>query len=124
MRVALPNDPAAVGRDILVVADHASLRRDLPRKLEGEGFDVRVAHGVTDAVELARENPPHAVVLDLFEGSEDAWRRIKPAASNSRLIVAGRFTMGHVAERLRADVYVPGGDIPGIVDAVLGLQLP
>jgi len=105
-----------------VVADDATLRRRLPRELEREGFGVYVAHGVSDALELAKEIPPRAVVLDLFHGSEDAWRRIKPAINGSRLIVAGKFTTASVAERMHPDAYVANGDVAEIIQALRSLN--
>jgi ActR/RegA family two-component response regulator len=107
---------------VLIVADDAALRRRLPGEIEQAGLAAYVAHGVADAIDLAQEAPPGAVVLDLVHGSEDAWRRIKPAAGGSRLIVGGKFTARSVADRLQSDCYVSNGNVSGIMEALLSLD--
>jgi ActR/RegA family two-component response regulator len=117
-RATLLGIPLALNPYVLLLADDARLRRELPAQLEHAGFGVYVAHGVGDAVDLARESQPWAIVLDLFHGTEDAWRQIKPAVSGSHLIITGRFTTAVVAERLRADAYVADAEVSSVMAAV------
>lgn len=81
-----------------------------------------MAQGVSDAIELVKETPPYAVVLDLFGGSEDAWQQLKPSVNGSQLIVAGKFTPDSVAKRLQPDAYVANGNVRGVINALLALN--
>ena len=50
---------------VLVVDDERTLRRALAINLKARGYDVRLAATGTEALELAGQDPPDAVVLDL-----------------------------------------------------------
>jgi CheY-like chemotaxis protein len=64
---------------VLAVEDDPIIRADLRLVLEDAGFDVSQAHDGIEAVELAREHEPDAILLDLalprLDGIE-ATRRI------------------------------------------------
>ena len=54
------------GTTVLVVDDEAANRTWLTRILEPEGFNVVMAAGGREAIELARAHPPDLVLLDLM----------------------------------------------------------
>jgi len=54
------------GTTVLVVDDEAANRTWLTRILEPEGFNVVIAAGGREAIELARAHPPDLVLLDLM----------------------------------------------------------
>lgn len=56
----LPGD-----RSMLIVDDDAPFRTRLGRALQSRGFEVTMVGSVTEAVEVARSNPPQYAVLDL-----------------------------------------------------------
>jgi signal transduction histidine kinase/DNA-binding response OmpR family regulator len=59
-----PGGPATF--KILVVDDEAANRQWLTRILEPAGFDVTLASGGQEAIDLAKANPPDLVLLDLM----------------------------------------------------------
>ncbi len=54
------------GIKVLVVDDEEPLRRILALRFEQEGFNVLTAANGADAVKLAEEQHPHAIVLDII----------------------------------------------------------
>lgn len=50
---------------LLLVDDDVTLCDTLGRAMNRRGFDVRIAHSVAAAMELARESPPEYAVVDL-----------------------------------------------------------
>lgn len=59
------SESGAGGPSFLVVDDDAAFRERLARALRDRGFEVRVAAGYDDAVELARADSPEYAVVDL-----------------------------------------------------------
>lgn len=59
---------------VLVVDDEGSLRELLTMALRLEAWDVRSAEDGLQAVRLAREFRPDAVVLDMMLPTSTAWR--------------------------------------------------
>lgn len=57
--------PAAAAPTILTVEDDPIIRADLRLVLEDAGFEVSDAHDGVEAVQLAREHEPDAILLDL-----------------------------------------------------------
>jgi two-component system, response regulator RegA len=58
--VTLPED-----RSLMVLDDDAPLRNRLARALESRGFEVSMAAGVVEAMEIARTRPPAFAVVDM-----------------------------------------------------------
>jgi CheY-like chemotaxis protein len=58
-----PRDP--VGVDVLIAEEDAQVRAALRTLLEGEGYRCAEADSVQSAVDLARQNPPRCVLVDL-----------------------------------------------------------
>ena len=56
----------AVQSRILLVDDEPSIVKMVGRRLEVEGFDVRIAMDGQEALEKARTEQPHLIVLDLM----------------------------------------------------------
>lgn len=54
-----------VEKTLLIVDDDVPLRTRLARAMERKGFQVQMAGGVTEAIELARKNPPAYALVDL-----------------------------------------------------------
>ena len=66
-----------VTRTILLVEDDLGLRNAYQFYLETNGFTVFSAGSVAEALRLMREEPFHAVVLDIFLGQEDGLEFLK-----------------------------------------------
>jgi len=54
-----------VGRRVLIVDDNVDTAHRLARLLTRAGHEVMVAHNGSQAIDCAREQSPHAVVLDV-----------------------------------------------------------
>ena len=54
-----------MGRLVLIVDDHAAIRRILTSKFQAQGFDVREACNGADGVSKAEELSPDVIILDL-----------------------------------------------------------
>lgn len=70
---------------ILVVDDEATVRRVLQRCLAGPGRRILAAENGESALELARQQPPHLVILDLFMPKMDGYQTCRALRADPRL---------------------------------------
>ena len=119
--------PDAAAR-VLVVDDDEAVRSVLARILADEGFEVvGVAADGVEAVALARELQPNAVVLDVrmprMDGIE-AVRRIRPLDDDVRLVMLSAYddaTLQREAREAGASTFlVKGCPLSDLVDAMTG----
>ena len=76
--------------NLLVVDDDATFCRVLAAALEKRGFAVRTAHDVEQAYDIARQEPPEFVVLDLKMPGESGLalvQRLKQLDDHTRIVV-------------------------------------
>lgn len=57
--------PATIPQSVLVVDDDDAFRTRVARGLTERGFDVRTASNATEALQVARNDPPEFAVVDL-----------------------------------------------------------
>lgn len=84
-------------RRVLVVDDEDMIRDFVAEALSDEGYDVEVARNGQEALEKARQRPPHAIVLDLMMPIMDGWTfvdrsRREPWSSNVPIVVMSAAT--------------------------------
>lgn len=98
---------------ILVVDDTPAVLDVVREALEGEGYRVKTCLQSTDALAIAREEPPDAVMLDIVMPVMSGWEvlarlRAEPALSQTPVIVC----TAYVAEALGrlAELRGPAGD--------------
>jgi two-component system response regulator RegA len=75
---------------MLVVDDDVTFCRVLAAALEKRGFAVRTAHNVETAYEIAAQEPPEFVVLDLKMPGESGLtlvQRLKDLDSHTRIVI-------------------------------------
>ena len=75
---------------LLVVDDDATFSRVLATALMKRGFAVRTAHNVEDAYEIARQEPPEFVVLDLKMPGESGLtlvQKLKNLDRHTRIVI-------------------------------------
>jgi len=90
---------------ILVVEDNQPNRELLCDWLEAEGFEVASAENLEQAFAVFKDQPPHAVLLDVQLGSEDGlslatWIRGEPKLKNIPLIAVTAHAMVTDHERV------------------------
>jgi PAS domain S-box-containing protein len=96
---------------VLLVDDHASLRKALTRLLNGYGYEVKAAASVTGAVALAPSFKPDAVVVDISLGDTsglDLARRIRDVSAAEPMLVIA--LTAHDDEELRQACLASGFD--------------
>jgi two-component system response regulator RegA len=90
---------------LLIVEDDDSLRERLTRALGQRGFDVRAAATAERAEQLAREDPPELVLLDLRIGADNGLSLIatlKDIDAATRIVVlTGYGSVATAVEALR-----------------------
>jgi DNA-binding response OmpR family regulator len=67
-------EPRRAALRILIVDDDAPTRRLIATALTAEGYRVRDAAGGREAIELARRDPPHLILLDVNMPLVDGWQ--------------------------------------------------
>jgi len=68
--------PLLENKTILVVDDNEDIRNLLKAILEQAGASVTAARSVREAIDVFRNSPPHAVVLDIRLGASDGYALI------------------------------------------------
>ena len=68
---------------ILIAEDYDDNRELLRLLLAGANYDVREARNGRECVELARENPPDLIMVDLSMPGLDGWEVFKELKANS-----------------------------------------
>lgn len=121
-------------KKVLVVEDDAAIRDMMRRRLAMRGFDVRVAAHGAEAVALARESPPDAVLLDIgLPGELSGWDVARIVAADPRTAGARLFVLtAHVTpadiERARrlgcTDFFGKPVDFGALVEALGGPPSP
>lgn len=105
-----PSVPGRIPRYVLVVDDDATVRELVRRMLRSDGFDVKVAGSVAEAV-AHLENPDvplDALITDIVVGQERGTDLIEPCRRrrpDAHLVLMS----GYVPEPSAADVLVQGG---------------
>jgi two-component system cell cycle response regulator DivK len=105
---------------VLIVDDDADQREMYGRYLTARGFPVLLATHGGEAVELARQTRPDAIVMDLWMPHVDGWeatRRLKrdPSTRNIPVIACTGHVVGTSAERAfdaGCDAYVTKPCLP------------
>jgi signal transduction histidine kinase/CheY-like chemotaxis protein/HAMP domain-containing protein len=69
---------------VLVIDDDINSRKMLERILRREGYAVRTASAGAEAVKLAREIEPAAIVLDALAPNKDGWSALAALKADSR----------------------------------------
>lgn len=93
------HDSRGRGRHVLVVEDDRSLREVMAETLADEGFRVSIAADGLQALDMARQDTPGLVFLDLtlplLDGQEfaEAWRTAVPGARVPIVLVTGAATL-------------------------------
>ena len=70
-------------RRVLIVEDHADLRRLYAVGLNQRGFEVRLAANGAEAIDRIEETRPHVLVLDLCMPIMDGWEVIERLAASA-----------------------------------------
>src|SRR5260370_38482867 len=70
----MPPERAPSGRLVLVVDDDPDILQTLALCLSTEGYRVLTASNGQEALELLKENKPHALLLDLMMPVMDGWQ--------------------------------------------------
>jgi len=99
-------------RKILVVDDEPLITESLEYSLKQEGFQVLVAHDGHQALEIAREESPDLVVLDLMLPGMDGWEVCRRLRQESTVPIIMLTARGQEIDRvlgleLGADDYLP-----------------
>jgi two-component system KDP operon response regulator KdpE len=87
---------------VLVVDDEPHVLLALQTNLRGAGYEVAIAASAREALQLAEENPPDAVVLDLVlpDGlGTDVCRRLRVSSAVPILVLSA---LGEEAEKVAA----------------------
>ncbi len=118
---------AAVATTVLTVEDDPIVRADLRLVLEDAGFEVSDARDGAEAVELARENEPDAILLDLGLpgiGGVEATRQILSERAVPIVALTGR-SRGLAEEAVEAGAlsyvlkpFVPEEVVGALLDAI------
>lgn len=85
---------AGVRPRVLVVEDHADVAAAVERAVSGWGFDAWIALDGYSAISIARENPPHAVLLDLALPGMDGFEvaeKLRAQGVDAPLVVLTAF---------------------------------
>ena len=96
---------------VLVAEDYDDVRLLYEECLTRAGFDVVGVTNGAEAIESAREAPPHAVLMDLQMPNVDGWeaiRRIRALQLEPRPYILA--ITAHIADGSRVDAYEAGAD--------------
>jgi len=76
---------APVRRRVLVVDDHAPSAEMVAEILTLEGYEVRIAHSASEAIDQAQRFSPLVVILDIGLPDEDGFEVARKIKSRSEL---------------------------------------
>lgn len=104
--------PTAARRSALVVDDDPNVRTLLRLMLEVEGLQVETAENGFQAMARALHHLPSLVLLDLdipILGGETIARELRATYGEAItiILISGNLDVAEVAQRVRADAYVP-----------------
>lgn len=102
--------PSAQIRRVLIVEDFEDVRTLYAQILRGAGFDVFEAADGRDAMRLAVEQRPDAIIMDLQMPEMDGWeaaRQIRAHLGAAPLILA---VSAHSSDESRREAYDAGCD--------------
>jgi len=99
-------------RKILVVDDEPLITESLEYSLKQEGFQVLVAHEGRQALDIAREETPNLIVLDIMLPGMDGWEICRRLRQESTVPIIMLTARGQEIDRvlgleLGADDYLP-----------------
>jgi DNA-binding response OmpR family regulator len=80
-----PDQQNAARRRVLVVDDHAPSAEMVAEILTLEGYEVRIAHSASEAIEQAQRFSPLVVILDIGLPDEDGFEVARKIKSRSEL---------------------------------------
>lgn len=72
-------------KKILIVEDDAVIRDVLKEHLENDGYDVVTAINGRDAVEVAKNERPNLIIMDIFMPVMDGWEATRIIKSDESL---------------------------------------
>jgi len=118
----------AQGPKVLVIDDDAGARELLYRILTKEGFGVTCCPRAQDAVDVAKELQPDAILLDVMMPGMDGWAvlqalRREPETADIPIIMQTLLDAEHVALSLGADGYLQKPlKKAGVLDALASVR--
>jgi DNA-binding response OmpR family regulator len=111
-------------RYILVVDDDASICELIAEILTDEGYEVTTTRDPGRALKMIEQRPPALILLDLSIADQNvdelvaAIRRL-PGQTISIIVVSAHTDVGHRAEEVGVDGYLPKPfDVPILVNTV------
>jgi two-component system, chemotaxis family, chemotaxis protein CheY len=100
--------PERVRSRVLVVDDDPVIRSTVAELLADEGYDVQQASDGAEALEMVRESPPDAIVLDLMMPVLDGWAFVHQCRALPRcgavpiVVMSATHRLHETAEQLHA----------------------
>ncbi len=95
--------------DVLIVDDEGNIRRMLRALLESEGYSVQEAGSAEEALLVAQETPPEAVLLDLMlpgiDGLEALARFTRTVPGVPVVMMSGRATLSDAVQATRMGAF-------------------
>src|SRR5690625_439003 len=116
------------GRSLLIVDDGERFAQRLARAMEQRDFKVRVAFGVEQAIEIARQEPPDFAVVDLRLGSDsglEVVQALPELRSDTRIIMLtgyGNIATAVAAVKVGATDHLPKPAYADQIEAALIAQ--
>lgn len=83
---------------ILIIEDEISLRTALKDKFTREGFDVLEASDGVAAVEVAKQNKPDLILLDIIMPKQNGLDVLKAMKTNLALVSVPVFVLTNLSE--------------------------
>ena len=104
---------------ILIAEDYDDNRELLRLLLAGANYDVREARNGRECLELARENPPDLIMVDLSMPELDGWEVFRQLKANSNTahipcvaVTASEKCRVCCSRRLNASFGAPNDQVP------------
>jgi len=95
-----------MSKKILIAEDDTIIRDVLKEHLENEGYEVSLASNGREAVDIAKEEKPDLIIMDLFMPVMDGWEatkmiRLSNDGVKSKIICLSAYTSPGHTERSR-----------------------